>query len=135
MRRAAGDNTATDSMKRLEGVVTVSLFSAAREAGLNPEQLKKLEEILNPYINFNKEVRKGDRIVITLDGSEIQSSEYIGVVKKLTVARDDDGVYREVKPGDTDYLTGENATSKASKLPFWKRWFGFGSSSDEEDDN
>ena len=124
-RRMADYNAATGEMKRIEGVVTVTLFSAAREAGLNAGQLKKLEEILNPYINFNKDVRKGDSIVITLDGSEIYSSEFNGAVKKLTVARSDDGTYREVKPGETDTISGESDdNSSAKKPPFWKRWFG-----------
>ncbi len=133
-RRTADYNAATGEMKRIEGVVTVTLFSAAREAGLNAGQLKKLEEILNPYINFNKDVRKGDSIVITLDGSEIYSSEFNGAVKKLTVARSDDGTYREVKPGETDTISGESDdNSSAKKPPFWKRWFG--SSSKEEGNN
>ncbi len=133
------NNAATGEMKRIEGVVTVTLFSAAREAGLNAGQLKKLEEILNPYINFSKEVRKGDRIVITLDGSEIYSSEFNGAVKKLTVARSDDGTYREIKPGEAESVSGESSgshgdeNSSAKKPPFWKRWFG--SSSKEEGNN
>ncbi|MEN8213936.1 MAG: murein L,D-transpeptidase catalytic domain-containing protein [Pseudomonadota bacterium] len=90
---AGSDSTAPGGMKRLQGVVTISLFSAAREAGLNAVQLKKLEEILAPYLNFNREVRKGDRIVMMMDGSEIHSSEFIGVVKKLTATRSGDGSY------------------------------------------
>ncbi len=135
---AADYNAATGDMKRLEGVVSITLFSAARDAGLNAGQLKKLEEIMNPYINFNKDVRKGDRIVITLDGSDIYSSEFNGVVKKLTVVRSDDGTYREVKPGDIDVIPGESGddNSGARKLPFWKRWWNkIGSSTDEEGSN
>jgi hypothetical protein len=123
----------TGSMKRIEGVVTVTIFSAARDAGLNAGQLKKLEEILNPYINFNKDVRKGDRIVIMLDGSDIYSSEFNGAVKKLAVVRGDDGTYREVKPGDTDINSGESGddNSNTRKPPFWKRWFGSKDSSED----
>ena len=129
---AADYNAAKGEMKRLEGVVSITLFSAAKEAGLSAVQLKKLEEIMNPYMDFNKDVRKGDRILITLDGSEIYSSEFNGAVKKLTVARDDDGTYREVKPGDIDIIPSESGdNSSTGKLPFWKRWWNrLGSSSD-----
>ena len=134
LQRSVADYTATGEMKRIEGVVSITLFSAAKEAGLNAVQLKKLEEIMSPYIDFNKDVRKGDRILITLDGSDIYSSEFNGVVKKLTLARDDDGSYREVKPGDTETISSESGDgdSNARKPPFWKRWWrSFGSSSDE----
>jgi len=134
-QRSVADYTAaTGEMKRIEGVVSITLFSAAKEAGLNAVQLKKLEEIMNPYIDFNKDVRKGDRILITLDGSDIYSSEFNGVVKKLIVARDGDGSYREVKPGDTETISSESGDgdSSARKPPFWKRWWrSIGSSSDE----
>jgi len=135
-RSAADYNAATGEMKRLESVVSITLFSAAREAGLNAGQLKKLEEIMNPYIDFNKDVRKGDRIAITLDGGDIYSSEYNGVVKKLTVARGDDGAYREVKPGEAGSFSGEGSESpgdenSGKKPPFWKRWWrSFGSSTE-----
>ncbi|MEA3302159.1 MAG: hypothetical protein U9Q75_02685, partial [Pseudomonadota bacterium] len=107
-KTAAGNSVVTGNMKRLEGVVSVTLFSAAREAGLDAGQLKKLEGIMGPYIDFSKDVRKGDRIVILLDESEIYSSEYTGAVKSLTVARGGDGVYREVKPGDNVQVVGES---------------------------
>ena len=135
-RSAADNNASTGSMKRIEGVVSTSIFSAAREAGLNAGQINKLEEILTPYINFNKEVRKGDRIVITLDGSEIYSSEFIGVLKKLTVTRGDGGAYR-VKQGQTGSVPGESSDThngdenSGAKKPFWKRW-SVGSSNGDE---
>jgi hypothetical protein len=125
-RTVAGNSIATGNMKRLEGVVTVTLFSAAREAGLDAGQLKKLEEIMGPHINFSKDVRKGDRIVILLDESEIYSSEFTGSVKSLTVVRDADGVYREVKPGDSVPVPGESGGAyddDGKKPPFWKRWW------------
>ncbi len=124
----ADNSVTTGNMKRLEGVVSVTLFSAAREAGLDAGQLKKLEEIMGPYINFSKDVRKGDRIVILLDESEIYSSEFTGAVKSLTVARGGDGVYREVNPGDSVQVAGESGgayggNDDGKKPPFWKRWW------------
>ncbi len=38
---AADNESATGSMKRVEGVIKVSFFSAAREAGLNAGQDRK----------------------------------------------------------------------------------------------
>ena len=132
----AGNRVSTGNMKRLEGVVSVTLFSAAREAGLDAGQLKKLEEIMSPYINFSKDVRKGDRIVIMLDESEIYSSEFTGSVKSLTVARGGDGVYREIKPGESMLLPGErggayDGNDDGKKAPFWKRWWNKVGSSSE----
>ncbi len=129
-RSRADNNPSPGGMKRVEGVVTVTLFSAAREAGLNAVQLKKLEEIMTPYINFNKDVRKGDRIVIALQGGEIYSSKFIGVVKQLTVTRVDGGAYR-VKPGETESDAHNGDEDSSVRKPFWKR-LGFGSSNADE---
>ena len=118
-RSTADNNPSPGGMKRVEGVVSTSIFSAAREAGLNARQIKNLEGILTPYINLNKEVRKGDRIVITLQGDEIYSSEFTGVVKKLTVTRVADGAYR-VKLGETG-SDAHNGEESSAKKPFWKR--------------
>ena len=131
-RSVVDNNASTGGMKRMEGVVATSLFSAAREAGLNAGQINKLEGILTPYINFNKEVRKGDRIVITLQGDEIYSSEFIGAVKKLTVTRVADDAYR-VKLGETG-SDAHNGEESSAKKPFWKR-LGFGSSGGDENED
>ncbi len=117
-------------MNRMQAVVTISLFSAAREAGLNVGQTKKLEEILTPYINFNKEVRKGDHLVVTLKGGEIYSSEFNGAVKKLTVARVADGAYR-VKLGETGSDTLDSDDAGSAKRSYWEK-LGFGFSGGDE---
>lgn len=137
---AADNIAATGDIKRVEGVVDVTIFSAAREAGLDTGQIKELEVILSPHMNFNNDVRKGDRIAVTLSGNDIQSSEYDGAVKKLTVARGSDGAYRVLEPGDggVSGVSSETQSGDASssrKPPFWKRWFGFGSSSDGDANN
>jgi hypothetical protein len=83
------------NMQRIEAVVNVSFFSAAREAGLTPKQIDRLSEIMSPHIDFTREVRKGDRIVVLLDeNGEIYSCEYIGAVKQLQVTRSGSGDYR-----------------------------------------
>lgn len=82
-------------MQRIEAVVNISFFSAARGAGLTPGQIERLREIMSPHIDFTREVRKGDRIVVVLDkNGEIYSCEYIGAVKQLQVTRSSSGDYR-----------------------------------------
>ena len=93
--RATRAAAPSGEMQRIEAVVNVSFFSAAREAGLTPRQIDRLREIMSPHIDFTREVRKGDRIVVLLDDNgEIYSCEYIGAVKQLQVTRSSSGDYR-----------------------------------------
>ena len=106
---AADNDPATGSMKRVEGVISVSFFSAAREAGLNAGQVEKIRKILTPYINFNREMRKGDRFVVMLDGGEIHSCEYIGALKQLRATRDSQGAYKVTDNAGADITIAESA--------------------------
>ena len=121
---AATDNDpAMGSMKRAEGVVSVSFFSAAREAGLNAGQVEKIRKILTPYINFNREMRKGDRFVVILDDGEVHSCEYIGALKQLRATRDSQGAYKVTDKAGADITIAESADASGqtqnskSKLP------------------
>ena len=81
--------------RRLEATIDYSLFTAAREAGLTTAQTVKLRSILDPYIDYNKELRKGDRLVINLDksGSTIESIEYKGSKKQILAVQEENGDY------------------------------------------
>ncbi len=119
----ADNPSATGNMKRVEGVISVSFFSAAREAGLNAGQVEKIRKILNPYINFNREMRKGDRFVVMLDGGDVYSCEYIGALKQLLATRDGQGAYKVTDKAGVDITIAESADasseiqSKGSVLP------------------
>ncbi|MGD1990851.1 MAG: hypothetical protein PVF16_04540, partial [Chromatiales bacterium] len=101
---------------RLEATVDYSLFTAAREAGLTTSQTVELRSILDPYIDYNKELRKGDRLVINLDksGSSIDSIEYDGKKKKLLAVREENGDFAV-----TDRTSGtvKVARKKTDKSP------------------
>jgi hypothetical protein len=100
---------ATAGMKRVEGVISVSFFSAAREAGLNTRQIEAIRKILTPYINFNREMHKGDRFVVMLDGEDVYSCEYIGAVKHLLATRDNQGAYKVTDKAGADITVAESA--------------------------
>ena len=104
---------------RLEATVDYSLFTAAREAGLTTSQTVELRSILDPYIDYNKELRKGDRLVINLDksGSSIDSIEYDGKKKKLLAVREENGDFAV-----TDRTSGtvKVARKKTDKSPVAK---------------
>ena len=107
---SSADNTpATGNMKRVEGVVSLSFFSAAKEAGLNAGQIERIRKILNPYINFNREMRKGDRFVVMLDGGEIHSCEYVGALKQLHATRNSQGEYKVTDKAGRDITLAESA--------------------------
>ncbi len=112
---AADNEPATGSMKRVEGVIKVSFFSAAREAGLNAGQVVKIRKILTPYINFNREMRKGDRFVVMLDGGDVHSCEYIGVLKQLLATRDGQGAYKVTDKAGADITVAESAGSSTQR--------------------
>lgn len=104
---------------RLEATIDYSLFTAAREAGLTTSQTVKLRSILDPYIDYNKELRKGDRLVINLDksGSAIDSIEYKGKKKQLLAVREENGDFAV-----TDRTSGtiKVARKKTDKSPVAK---------------
>jgi hypothetical protein len=106
---------ATGDMKRVEGVISVSFFSAAREAGLNAGQVEKIHKILTPYINFNREMRKGDRFVVMLDGEDIYSCEYIGALKQLLATRDDQGAYKVTDKAGVDITVAKGADASTQR--------------------
>ncbi|MEA3302158.1 MAG: murein L,D-transpeptidase catalytic domain family protein [Pseudomonadota bacterium] len=106
---AQDNQSATAGMKRVEGVISVSFFSAAREAGLNAGQIETIRKILTPYINFNREMRKGDRFVVMLDGEDVYSCEYIGAVKQLLATRDDQGAFKVTDKAGADITVAESA--------------------------
>ncbi len=106
---AQDNEPATAGMKRVEGVISVSFFSAAREAGLNAGQIEKIRKILTPYINFNREMRKSDHFVVMLDGEDVYSCEYIGAVKQLLATRDDQGAYKVTDKAGADITVAESA--------------------------
>jgi len=87
--------TGSGDKRRLEATIDYSLFTAAREAGLTTEQTVKLRSILDPYIDYNKELRKGDRLVIDLDksGKTIESIEYKGSKKQILAVQEENGDY------------------------------------------
>ena len=87
--------TGSGDKRRLEATIDYSLFTAARDAGLTTEQTVKLRSILDPYIDYNKELRKGDRLVINLDksGKTIESIEYKGSKKQILAIQEENGDY------------------------------------------
>ena len=95
VKTATKNNTGSSDKRRLEATIDYSLFTAAREAGLTTEQTVKLRSILDPYIDYNKELRKGDRLVINLDksGKTIQSIEYKGSKKQILAVQEENGDY------------------------------------------
>jgi hypothetical protein len=92
---ASGGSDDSGDKRRLEATIDYSLFTAAREAGLTTDQTVKLRSILDPYIDYNKELRKGDRLVINLDksGKTIQSIEYKGKKKQILAVQEENGDY------------------------------------------
>jgi hypothetical protein len=110
---AADSDPATSRMKRVEGVIKVSFFSAAREAGLNAGQVEKIRKILTPYINFNREMRKGDRFVVMLDGEDVHSCEYIGALKQLLATRDGQGTYKVTDKTGADITVAARADASS----------------------
>ncbi|MEJ2308924.1 MAG: murein L,D-transpeptidase catalytic domain family protein [Gammaproteobacteria bacterium] len=102
--------------RRLEATIDFSLFSAARQAGLTTQQTVKLRSILDPYIDYNKELRKGDRLVIKMDkkGSTIDSIEYKGKKKQLLAVREENGDYAITDHTDgTIKVARKKASTKA----------------------
>ena len=95
VQTATKSNTRSSDKRRLEATIDYSLFTAAREAGLTTQQTVKLRSILDPYIDYNKELRKGDRLVINLDksGKTIQSIEYKGSKKQILAVQEENGDY------------------------------------------
>lgn len=83
----------TKNSRRLEATIDFSLFSAARSAGLSTTQTVKLRSVLDPYIDYNKELRKGDKLVITMNKSakKIESIEFLGAKKQLLAVREENG--------------------------------------------
>ena len=95
VHKATKSNTRSNDKRRLEATIDYSLFTAAREAGLTTDQTVKLRSILDPYIDYNKELRKGDRLVINLDksGKTIESIEYKGSKKQILAVQEENGDY------------------------------------------
>ncbi len=110
---AADNEQATGNMRRVEGVVSVSFFSAGREAGLNAGQIENIRKILSPYINFNREMRKGDRFVVMLDGGKVYSCEYIGALKQLLATRDGQGAYKVTDKAGVNITRAESANASS----------------------
>ena len=112
---AADSKPATGSMKRIEGVVSGSFFSAAKKAGLTAGQIEKIREILTPYINFNREMRKGDRFVVMLDAGKIYSCEYIGALKQLRATRDGKGAYKVTDKAGKEITGAESVDASGQR--------------------
>ncbi len=118
VQTAAKSNTGSSDKRRLEATIDYSLFTAAREAGLTTEQTVKLRSILDPYIDYNKELRKGDRLVINLDksGKTIQSIEYKGSKKQILAVQEENGDYAVTDhTGGTIKVATKKDAEKAGK--------------------
>lgn len=115
LESAVDNEPAAAGMKRVEGVITVSFFSAAKQAGLNAGQVEMIRKILNPYINFNREMRKGDRFVVMLDGGDVHSCEYIGALKQLLATRDGRGAYKVTDKAGVDITVAESADASSQR--------------------
>ena len=126
VKTASKGKTGTGDKRRLEATIDYSLFTAAREAGLTTEQTVKLRSILDPYIDYNKELRKGDRLVINLDksGKTIESIEYKGSKKQILAVQEENGDYAVTDHTDGTVKVayrkdaekaGEKAVAKAEK--------------------
>ncbi|WP_444904648.1 M23 family metallopeptidase [Microbulbifer sp. CnH-101-E] len=118
-------NPTTLQKHYVEGEIAGSLYKSGLQLGLNNAILTKLNEILSYEIDFQREIRSGDRFSIFYSTlrDDIEGDEVFNAIHVAKISLESDSVslyrYQDHESGVVDYLdpSGKSSRSFLMKTP------------------
>ncbi|PSW07472.1 murein DD-endopeptidase MepM [Photobacterium lipolyticum] len=108
----------------LTGRITGSFYNSALAAGLTPNQIQTLVQVLQWRFDFGREVRKGDRFAVSVEREFIDGKAVTkGELKALYYLSDNREIFVMRHSDDQFYDTDGNSLNRAlRRIPLAKRY-------------